>query len=442
MDDAPWGFAVSHYGRWTHLQGTWGWVPGPARSRAYYAPALVAFVGGSNFQLSVSSGNVSGVAWFPLAPREVYRPSYQVSRGYFENVNRSNTVINTTVINNYYSNTNITNVVYANRRVPGAIVAVPTNAFVQSQPVSRAAVRVSREMVDSRPVAAAAPFAPTERSLHGAAAQGAKPPARAFERTVIVRTKPAEARAGFAEQQQQLKEKPGQPLDEAARKDLKPEKATPATAVRIVAPPKDAHPVQRPPEKAPGEAPADARVKPDEREAAKGPAALSPAPAPAAARPGPPADRGATGKSERPSQATPAMPAVKAPDTRGKPDTPDGAGQRPQPATPRPMPAQRAPKPQDNPSPATPAAPAATQPRESRPTPQRGNPEPTARQEVARPPTPPAPTTRPGQQLQQQQEPTPKAAPRGRESRPDKDKPDDGKKDKGESRRDDENRKP
>ena len=158
--------------------GTWGWVPGPVRTRAYYAPALVAFVGGNNFQLTISSGNVGGVAWFPLGPREVYRPSYAVSRGYFENVNRSNTVINNTVINNYYNNTNVTNVVYANRQVPGAIVAVPTTAFVQSQPVGRAAVRVTREMVASAPVAVVAPVAPTEKSVRGAAAPGDKPPPR------------------------------------------------------------------------------------------------------------------------------------------------------------------------------------------------------------------------------------------------------------------------
>jgi hypothetical protein len=47
--------------------------------------------------------NVGGVAWFPLAPRDVYRPFYATSRGYFANVNRSNSVINTTVINNYYT---------------------------------------------------------------------------------------------------------------------------------------------------------------------------------------------------------------------------------------------------------------------------------------------------------------------------------------------------
>jgi hypothetical protein len=40
VDDAPWGFAVSHYGRWAHLRGRWAWVPGPVRSRPYYAPAV------------------------------------------------------------------------------------------------------------------------------------------------------------------------------------------------------------------------------------------------------------------------------------------------------------------------------------------------------------------------------------------------------------------
>ena len=38
------------------------------------------------------AGMVGGIAWFPLGPREVYRPSYAVSRRYFENVNVSNTV--------------------------------------------------------------------------------------------------------------------------------------------------------------------------------------------------------------------------------------------------------------------------------------------------------------------------------------------------------------
>ncbi|TAN55346.1 MAG: hypothetical protein EPN19_03255, partial [Betaproteobacteria bacterium] len=133
VDDAPWGFAVSHYGRWANIGGTWGWIPGPVRSRAVYAPALVAFVGGSNFQISISLGNVLGVAWFALGPRDVYRPSYPVSRSYFNNVNTSNTTIRTTNITNVYNNVNVTNITYVNQQVPGAIVAVPSTTFVRSE---------------------------------------------------------------------------------------------------------------------------------------------------------------------------------------------------------------------------------------------------------------------------------------------------------------------
>jgi len=44
-----------------------------------------------------------GVAWFALGPREVYVPSYPVSRRYVNNINVSNTTVNTTVINNVYN---------------------------------------------------------------------------------------------------------------------------------------------------------------------------------------------------------------------------------------------------------------------------------------------------------------------------------------------------
>ena len=37
VDDAPWGFAVSHYGRWANFHGRWGWVPGPVRILRFYA---------------------------------------------------------------------------------------------------------------------------------------------------------------------------------------------------------------------------------------------------------------------------------------------------------------------------------------------------------------------------------------------------------------------
>ena len=70
----------------------------------------------------VSRGVGAGIAWFALGPREVYVPSYPVSRRYVNDINVSNTTVNTTVINNVYNTTiinnktvNVTNVNYVNR---------------------------------------------------------------------------------------------------------------------------------------------------------------------------------------------------------------------------------------------------------------------------------------------------------------------------------------
>src|SRR5439155_16807093 len=113
VDDAPWGFAPFHYGRWVTVAGVWGWVPcapravvGVAYVRPVYAPALVAWVGGPHFSvgIGIGGGGGVGVAWFPLGPREVFVPSYHVSRTYVTNVNVSNTTVNNTVVNNYYNN--------------------------------------------------------------------------------------------------------------------------------------------------------------------------------------------------------------------------------------------------------------------------------------------------------------------------------------------------
>ena len=333
IDDAPWGFAVSHYGRWAYLRGAWAWVPGPVRSQAYYAPALVVFVGGNNFQVAISSGNVGGVGWFPLGPREVYQPSYTVSRSYFENINISNTVVNTTVINNYYNNSNVTNVVYANRGVEGAIIAVPTTTFVQSQSVSRAAVRVTRDMVASAPLAIAAAIAPTEKSVRGNADQGKKPPNQVFERPVVARTAPPAVQAGFAAQQQQLNAKPGRPLDEAVRKELKPAAAAPAPAVKVVAPTQAAAPPtkQPPPTSSEGN-PANARGKSEQRgnnqqrEQPVAPPAVPPQRADQPKTVAPPAIQ--------PAPAVPPAPSTQPADQRGKSDQRGNSEQRQQPVTP------------------------------------------------------------------------------------------------------------
>jgi hypothetical protein len=453
VDDAPWGFAVSHYGRWTNLNGTWGWVPGPVRTQAYYAPALVAFVGGDNFQLTIGSGSVGGIAWFPLGPREIYRPSYQVSRTYFENVNRSNTIVNNTTINNTYSNTNVTNVTYVNRQVPGAVVAVPTTTFVQSQPVARAAVPIPRETLSRGQVAFVAPVAPTEKSVRGAASQGDKPPPSVFERPVVARTAPTAAHAGFAAQQQQLTAKPGQPLDDSTRKELKPAATAPTPVVKVVESAQKAAPTLPPPTVAGTKPGGDARAKGDQR------AQPAPAPAPpqaAAAAPVAPAKAAAPAPTAPPTTAAP-TPAALLPAPSAKADQrdkPDKANQRAEPAMTSPVAAKRTaepaavPRDAERPAPATqpPPSPPAAQLQQPSPPPQRAV-------QMKAPPTPIAPPVAVVKELEPrapaavaplpppQPLPVARVAPRGQEQKPAAGKPkDDSKgKDGDETKADDEN---
>ena len=118
VDDAPWGYAPFHYGRWVNTGNNWGWIPGPVAVRPVYAPALVVFIGGPSFSVSIGIGGGRGggnVGWFPLGPREVYVPGYHTSRQYVDRVNVSNTTVNNVTITNVYNNSNNTNITVARR---------------------------------------------------------------------------------------------------------------------------------------------------------------------------------------------------------------------------------------------------------------------------------------------------------------------------------------
>jgi len=62
--DEPWGWAPYHHGRWWFAAGVgWVWVP-PVEPELIWSPGAVAWLHGPEF-----------VAWVPLAPGEIYRPS-------------------------------------------------------------------------------------------------------------------------------------------------------------------------------------------------------------------------------------------------------------------------------------------------------------------------------------------------------------------------------
>lgn len=125
VDSAPWGYAPSHYGRWVSLDRRWCWVPGRRVARPVWAPALVGWVGGHNWNVAFSVGSAPAVGWFPLAPREVYVPSYRVSSTYVRQVNIAHVTNITNInINNLSAHTD-----YQNRRVQNAVTVMPQDRF-------------------------------------------------------------------------------------------------------------------------------------------------------------------------------------------------------------------------------------------------------------------------------------------------------------------------
>ena len=158
VDDAPWGFAPFHYGRWIQISGRWGWVPGnpgaapsPPGFRPVYAPALVSFVGNpASLTVGIGGAGVS-VGWFPLGPSEPFRPWYPHSAGYVRNVNYVD--VNRTVINNINNVTVINHYTYINQR---AVTVVPQRAFAGGERVDRVAYRIPPQAF-ARPIEVAQP---------------------------------------------------------------------------------------------------------------------------------------------------------------------------------------------------------------------------------------------------------------------------------------------
>jgi hypothetical protein len=256
VDDAPWGFAPFHYGRWVFVGGAWGWVPCPppvvavAYVRPVYAPALVAWVGGPHFAAGIGfagPGFAAGVnvGWFPLGPREVFVPSYPVSRGYVTSVNISNTTVNQTVINNYYNtavvnkNVTINNAHYMNQSVAGAVTATSPHAFTSAQPIGRNMVAVDQHELATAPAAVRAPaVVPPKQAVLGAGApSNFHPPSSVQNRAVVAKMAPPPPPLSFAARQAAIEKNQGQPLSNAQVRQLQPMQTKAAAAPVHVAPP-------------------------------------------------------------------------------------------------------------------------------------------------------------------------------------------------------------
>jgi hypothetical protein len=219
VDDAPWGFAPFHYGRWVFVGGAWGWSPGPVVvARPVYAPALVAWIGGPHFRIGIGTG----VAWFPLGPREVYVPPYRVSRTYVTDVNVTNTTVNRIYVTNVYNhsrthNTKVANIRYVNRAAPGAVTATPRTTFAYGQSVHRNIVKVDERQVARAQVIPHVGVVPQRQSVRGSAPASVQPPAAVQSRAVVAKTVPPPAPVAFAKQQHAIQSKCNGPATLAKR---------------------------------------------------------------------------------------------------------------------------------------------------------------------------------------------------------------------------------
>jgi hypothetical protein len=170
VDNAPWGFAPFHYGRWVQYGGRWGWcagAPGVVYGGGYpvYSPALVGFVGlggavlaGAAFGLGAGFfGHGGGIGWVPLGFNEPYYPPYHVSEGYFRNINR----FSVTNIRNY-NITNIRNVSYEHSANARFATVMPESAMVRGEGGRQFARPLpAAALAQGRPVFGRPPVTPT-----------------------------------------------------------------------------------------------------------------------------------------------------------------------------------------------------------------------------------------------------------------------------------------
>jgi len=192
IDDAPWGWAPFHYGRWVYIDGFWAWAPGPVVRRPVYSPALVAFMIRDHDVSARISVGLPGLWWVALSWGEPVVPWWRHHRyrghprwdGWGGPRIVNNVVINqTTVIN-------VGDIHYHNARLPRTILTVPAAKFGREQ--IRATVENRYRHTDFAPVRGELPIKPSRASLSGGAPKGVQPPREIVSRPVVSTRTPRE----------------------------------------------------------------------------------------------------------------------------------------------------------------------------------------------------------------------------------------------------------
>jgi uncharacterized protein DUF6600 len=394
VDDAPWGWAPFHYGRWVSVGPGWGWVPGPVAVAPIYSPALVAFFGSPGVGVSVSIG-FPFVSWVALGFGEPLIPWWGhpgfIGTAWWGGWGGPRIVNNVVIQRNTYVNVrNVT--VYRNMSVHNAVVAVNRDHFGRhdSQHIRLSAADV-RQL---RPVHGNLGVHPAPQSLVPAQGRALRPPDAVRARPVVATRSPQDPsphlrasglNAGPAHVP------PPRVVEPKGAQHGGPRGGGPAMTHERTTPPPPPH----------AGAPTHAAGGPGH-----GPGA--PGGAPRAVPPG---------ASERPGQAAPHGGGVEHPRGGGAPEAPSAphGGNAPRETERRPAPSGEAP-PERPHAPAAPASPPATQPAQPReqripppsahPAPAPGYPRPGYSRPASAAPRPAPSATHPAAPPPRQQHPT------------------------------------
>lgn len=169
IDNASWGFAPSHYGRWLRVEDHWAWVPGKAMPEPAYVPAVVAFLGTPGVGLSYADAFGPAVAWFPLAPNEVYWPGSSRDIELIRRLNEPDVADFSAIrlADNGGPPPAIVTAEYRNRRFA---TAVPRSVFLAGRSVAAAVLPIPERRLEWAPLILAGQFPPAPSPVAVAAA--------------------------------------------------------------------------------------------------------------------------------------------------------------------------------------------------------------------------------------------------------------------------------
>ncbi|NWG13520.1 MAG: FecR domain-containing protein [Acidobacteria bacterium] len=144
----PWGWLPYHYGRWHFsLNLGWCWLPGPSFGFHFWSPGLVRFYHGPSW-----------VSWVPLGPGDYYNVDY-----YWYRPSHRHYLNHMQLVQHRGPND------LANRHIPGAFRAAPTDDFVNGR-VGRGApsasvASIAQPWKEGRMVTGRLDVAPTSKSF-------------------------------------------------------------------------------------------------------------------------------------------------------------------------------------------------------------------------------------------------------------------------------------